>query len=52
MVETKRELSSLVQRHLVLVLASKLGESTDTLVDPLIAVDLVSTHRLSWHSRG
>jgi len=46
MVETKRELSCLVKWHLVLVLAAKLGESANSLVDPLIAVDLQAARRL------
>ena len=46
MVETKRELGCLVKWHLMLVLAAKLGESTNSLVNPLIAVDLLATRRL------
>jgi hypothetical protein len=38
----------------VLVLAAKLGESTNSLVDPLIAVDLLATRSLysSWSYGG
>jgi hypothetical protein len=42
MAETKRELSCLVKERLVLVLAAKLGESTNSLVDPPIIGDLLA----------
>lgn len=38
--QPERVLRGLVLRHLVLVLASLLGEGADALVDPLVAVDL------------
>ena len=50
MVKTKRELGCLVEGHFVLVFASKLGESTDSLMDPLIAIDLLAT-RSFWRNR-
>lgn len=40
MKQSQRMLRGLVLRHLVLVLASLLGEGADALVDPLVAVDL------------
>lgn len=43
MVETKSDLSGLVGRHDVLVLATHLCESTGTLMDPLVAVDFLAT---------
>lgn len=49
MVKAKRELSSLVERHLVLVFTAKLRKSTDSLVDPFVTVDLLSTRGFgSW----
>ena len=43
MVEAQRELGCLIHRHLMFILASKLGKGTDALVNPLVAVDLLST---------
>lgn len=40
MEEAKGVLGGLVKGHLVLVLASLLSESTNTFVNPLVAVDL------------
>lgn len=45
MVQAKRHLSFLVHRHLMLVLASHLGKSTNTLMDPLVAINLFTTTR-------
>jgi hypothetical protein len=45
-IEAQRELRRLVHRHLVFVLASKLGKSTDAFMDPLVTVDLLSTRML------
>ena len=45
MVETKRHLSSLVHGHFVLIFAAHLSKGTDTLVQPLITVDLLSACR-------
>lgn len=44
--QAERLLRVLVERHLVLVLAALLGEGADALVDPLVAVDLLSLLRL------
>lgn len=41
MIETERELSSLVHGHFMLILAPHLGETTNTLMDPLVTVDLL-----------
>jgi hypothetical protein len=43
MVETESHLGSLVHGHLMLVLATHLGECADALVDPFVAIDLLST---------
>ena len=41
-VEAKAYLGFLVSWHLMLVLASHLSEGTNTLVDPLITIDLLA----------
>ena len=41
-------LGSLVEGHLMLVLAALLRESADTLMDPFVAVDLGSPVRIGW----
>ncbi len=47
MIETKRNLGDLVRRHLMLILASHLRECTNALMDPFIAIDLLTTWRRS-----
>ena len=42
MVETQGQLSSLVGWHFMLVFATKLGECTNSLVNPLVAIDLLA----------
>jgi hypothetical protein len=48
MVESKSDLSGLVQRHFMLESASKLSERADTFMEPLITVDFVAAR--DWNS--
>lgn len=52
MEQAEHVLGGSVVRHLVLILATLLGEGTSTLVNPLVAKDLGSLGTLAMERRG